>query len=150
MPDSYIVLASTSNVDSFLVSTLPVTSFPSLNNSGDDVVLFDPNGIQIDMVSYTDDWYKDDIKKSGGYSLEIINPNDPCSDISNWMASISPTGGTPGLENSVYDNTPDEEAPFITPLVSLPPNFLEIYFREGMDSSSLVNALIFTAPGLTL
>jgi hypothetical protein len=150
MPDSYIVLASTSNVDSFLVSTLPVTSFPSLNNSGDDVVLFDPNGIQIDMVSYTDDWYKDDIKKSGGYSLEIINPNDPCSDISNWMASISPTGGTPGLENSVYDNTPDEEAPFITQLVSLPPNFLEIYFSEGMDSSSLVNASIFTAPGLTI
>ncbi|MDG2154193.1 MAG: lamin tail domain-containing protein [Crocinitomicaceae bacterium] len=150
MPDSYIVLSSTSNVDSFLVSTLPVTSFPSLNNAGDDVVLIDPNGIQIDMVSYTDDWYKDDIKKSGGYSLEIINPNDPCSDISNWMASISPTGGTPGLENSVYDNTPDEEAPFITQLVSLPPNFLEIYFSEGMDSSSLVNASIFTAPGLTI
>ena len=150
LPDSYAVLVSTSNVDSFLVLTIPVTSFPSLNNSGDDVVLFDPSGLQIDMVSYTDDWYKDDIKKSGGYSLEIINPNDPCSDISNWMASISPTGGTPGLENSVYDNTPDEEAPFITQLVSLPPNFLEIYFSEGMDSSSLVNASIFTAPGLTI
>jgi hypothetical protein len=150
LPDSYAVLVSTSNVDSFLVSTIPVTSFPSLNNSGDDVVLFDPNGLQIDMVSYTDDWYKDDIKKSGGYSLEIINPNDPCSDISNWMASISPTGGTPGLENSVYDNTPDEEAPFINQLVSLPPNFLEIYFSEGMDSSSLVNASIYTAPGLTI
>ena len=149
-PNSYAVLVSTSDVDSFLVSTFPVTSFPSLNNAGDDVVLIDPNGIQIDMVSYTDDWYKDDIKKSGGYALEIINPNDPCSDISNWMASISSTGGSPGLENSVYDNTPDEDAPFIIQLVALPPNFLEIYFSEGMDSSSLVNASVFTAPGLTI
>ncbi len=150
LPDSYVVLASTSNVDSFLVSTIPVTSFPSLNNSGDDVVLMDANGIEIDMVSYTDDWYKDDIKKSGGYSLEIINPNDPCSDISNWIASVSNIGGTPGLENSVYDNTPDDIAPFIIQTVSLPPNFLEVYFSEGMDSSSLVNASIYTAPGLSI
>ena len=57
---------------------------------------------------------------------------------------------TPGLENSVYDNTPDEDAPFIIQMVALPPNFLEIYFSEGMDSSSLVNASIYTAPGLTI
>jgi hypothetical protein len=151
LPDSYLILTSSSNIDSFLISNISsVSSFPSLNNSGDDVVLIDPNGTQIDKVSYTDDWYNDEIKKSGGYSLELINPNDPCSDLTNWSASNSLLGGTPGLENSVYDNTPDDEAPFIIQLVSLPPNFLEVYFSEGMDSSSLVNASIFTAPGLTI
>jgi len=151
LPDSYLILTSTSNVDSFAVSTaIPVTSFPSLNNSGDDVVLVDPNGTQIDKVSYTDDWYNDEIKKSGGYSLELINPNDPCSDQSNWSASNSTTGGTPGAQNSIYDNTPDTEAPFIIQSVSLPPNFLEIYFSEGMDSTSLMAALISTSPVLTV
>jgi len=151
LPDSYLILTSTSNVDSFAVSTaIPVTSFPSLNNSGDDVVLVDANGTQIDKVSYTDDWYNDEIKKSGGYSLELINPNDPCSDQSNWSASNSTTGGTPGAENSIYDNTPDVDAPFIIQSVSLPPNFLEIYFSEGMDSTSLMAALISTSPVLTV
>jgi hypothetical protein len=79
-----------------------VTSFPSLNNAGDDVVLKDSNGNEIDKLTYTDDWYQDLIKKSGGYSLELINPNDPCSDASNWIASTSSSGGTPGFQNSVY------------------------------------------------
>ncbi len=151
LPDSYMILTSTSNVDSFAISNvLSVTSFPSLNNAGDDVVLLDNNGIQVDKVSYTDDWYNDEIKKSGGYSLELINPNDPCSDGSNWSASNSLSGGTPGAENSIYDNTPDEDAPYIVQTVALPPNFLEIYFSEGMDSLSLANAQINTAPELSV
>ena len=75
-----------------------VSSFPSLNNSGDDVQIVGPNGIQIDKVSYTDDWYMDENKQTGGYSLELINLNDPCSDMSNWSASNSETGGTPELK----------------------------------------------------
>jgi len=151
LPDSYLILTSSSNLDSFLISNISsVSSFPSLNNSGDDVALIDPNGTQIDEVSYSDDWYNDEIKKSGGYSLELINPNDPCSDQSNWSASNSSTGGTPGAENSIYDNTPDVDAPYIVQTVSLPPNFLEIYFSEGMDSTSLMTALINTTPALTV
>ena len=151
LPDSYGILTSTSNVDSFLVSNVyAVSSFPSLNNSGDDIQITGPNGIQIDKVSYTDDWYMDENKQSGGYSLELINLNDPCSDASNWSASNSATGGTPGLENSIYDNNADEDAPYITQTVALPPNFLEIYFNEGMDSISLATASINTAPGLII
>ena len=56
----------------------------------------------------------DENKQTGGYSLELINLNDPCSDMSNWSASNSETGGTPGTENSIYDNNADEDAPYIT------------------------------------
>jgi hypothetical protein len=102
LPGEYKVLTATANIPLYTSTTaVGVTSFPSLNNAGDDVVLKDNFGQIIDKISYTDDWYRDDIKKSGGYSLELINPNDPCSDGDNWMASTWILGGTPGSVNSV-------------------------------------------------
>ena len=151
LPGEYKVLTATANIPLFTNTTaLGVTSFPSLNNAGDTVMLKNPNNLPLDLVVYTDGWYKDAIKQDGGYSLELINPNDPCSDENNWMASNDPSGGTPGLVNSVYDQTPDTQAPSISLMVASAPNYLQIWFDEGMDSSSLVNALYQFSPALTL
>ncbi len=149
LPGEYIVLTSTSNVDSFAVATA-VTSFPSLNNSGDNIVIRDNNGVVLDSISYTDSWYNDDNKDGGGYTIERINPNDPCTDFSDWSASNDIAGGTPGIQNSIFNSTPDTGAPAIDQLVALAPNYLEVYFTEGMDSLSLVNALVSVAPSLTI
>lgn len=149
LPDDYIILTSTSNVDSFTVAT-GVTSFPSLNNSGDNIVLRDMNGIILDSITYSDAWYKDPSKEDGGYTIERINPNDPCSDMDNWAASNDNLGGTPGEVNSVYDTTPDTDIPGISQLIALAPNFLEIYFDEGMDSTSLADAVYTITPSLTV
>jgi hypothetical protein len=141
-PGEHKVLTATANIPLFTsTSAVGVTSFPSLNNAGDDVVLKDNYGQIIDILTYTDAWYKDEIKKSGGYSLELINPNDPCSDDDNWIASTWILGGTPGSVNSVYSVIPDTIAPSISMALALAPNFLELQFDEGMDSTSLANAL---------
>jgi len=150
LPGEYKVLTATANIPLFTgTSALGVTSFPSLNNAGDTVLLKDPYNQQLDLVVYTDDWYKDDVKQDGGYSLELINLNDPCSDENNWIASTDASGGTPGLINSVYDLTPDTQAPNFSLLLASAPNYLQIWFDEGMDSSSLVNALYQFSPALT-
>lgn len=149
LPGEYMILTGTANVDSFAVAT-GVTSFPSLNNSGDNIVLRDNLGNLLDSISYTDDWYQDANKESGGYSIERINPNDPCSDISDWSASNDPLGGTPGAVNSIFDATPDTQNPAISQLIALAPNFLEIYYSEGMDSTSLSDAVISISPSLTI
>ncbi|NDB35988.1 MAG: hypothetical protein EB023_11755, partial [Flavobacteriia bacterium] len=150
LPGEYKVLTATANIPLFTgTSALGVTSFPSLNNAGDTVLLKNPINLPLDLVVYTDQWYKDPIKKGGGYSLELINPNDPCSDENNWTASNDASGGTPGLVNSVYDLTPDTQAPSISLMVASAPNYLQIWFDEGMDSSSLVNALYQFSPALT-
>lgn len=149
LPGEYAVLTSTSNVDSFAVATA-VTSFPSLNNSGDAIVLRSDLGIKIDSINYTLNWYNDPAKEDGGYSIERINPNDPCSDQSNWSGSLNALGGTPKMQNSVHNITPDIDDPYITELIALAPNFLEVYYSEGMDSTSLANAIISTLPTLTI
>jgi hypothetical protein len=149
-PGEHKILCATANVDTFLITGVGVTSFPSLNNAGDDIVLKDPLGKIIDKISFTDAWYKDPIKEDGGWSIELINPNDPCSDEDNWKASISGSGGTPGAVNSVKDLTPDTSAPSIIALVPMAPNFLEVHFSEGMDSALVKNAQIITDPGLTV
>ena len=149
LPGEYIVLTATANVDSFAVAT-GVTSFPSLNNSGDNIVIRDNSGVVLDSITYSDSWYNDDNKDGGGYTIERINPNDPCTDFSDWSASNDALGGTPGLQNSIFNSTPDTSVPAIDQLVALAPNYLEVYFTEGMDSLSLVNAIVSVIPSLTI
>lgn len=148
-PGQYKILCASASIPEF-PGAYSVSSFPSYNNSSDDAVLKDNSGLVIDRISYTDTWYQDPIKKAGGYTLELINPNDPCSDASNWIASNHPDGGTPGAQNSVYNTTPDTQIPYITNLVPLDPNYLEVHFSEGMDSVSLVNAVFTSNPNLTV
>lgn len=151
LPGEYKVLTANANDSLFtMTDAAGVTSFPSLNNAGDDVVLKDSFGNILDKLTYTDSWYQDEVKKSGGFTLELMNPNDPCSDASNWIASNSPTGGTPGFQNSVFDVSPDVTAPQVVLWLALAPNFLEVHFSEGMDSSSLVNAIFNFSPTLTI
>lgn len=149
LPGEYRVLTATANVDSFLYS-VAVTSFPSLNNAGDAIILRTDQGLNIDSISYTYDWYHDESKASGGYSIERINPEDPCTDINDWSASNDFTGGTPGAQNSVFDTVPDVIPPYIDQLVALAPSYLEVHFNEGIDTSSAINSFVSTDPSLTL
>jgi len=49
-----------------------------LANSGAGLRLLNNFGIEISSVSYTDAWYRDSNKKEGGWSLEQIDPENPC------------------------------------------------------------------------
>lgn len=148
-PGDYMILCATANTPLFVpYLTTSVTSFPSLNNAGDSVILKDNNGVYIDMLVYNSNWYHDEIKMDGGYSLELINPNDPCSNEDNWSSSNAALGGTPGQVNSIYDLSPDLTAPLFTELIALAPNYLEIQFNEGVDSTSIMNAVYTIQPNL--
>ncbi|MBT3422915.1 MAG: hypothetical protein HN431_08935 [Bacteroidetes bacterium] len=106
-PDKYVILCN--HQDTSLFSPFGEVigiSLPSLNNTSDIITLRDKYETLVDSISYSDNWYKDDIKKEGGWSLELINPKENCLfDKYNWTASIDKNGGTPGDENSNYDQT---------------------------------------------
>ena len=148
-PGEYLILVPTSGLTVY-PEGINVTSWASLNNGGDDVILSTPNDVTVDEVTYSDEWYQDPSKEDGGWSLERINPQLACSNSENWVASNHPNGGTPGIENSVIDFTPDTEAPQLLSLLAGAPNFLTLTFSEVVDSLSLANALASFSPSLNI
>ncbi|MBK8722489.1 MAG: lamin tail domain-containing protein [Saprospiraceae bacterium] len=80
----------------------PMVTFPSLTNTGDKLILVDTTGKEIHSIQYSDAWYGSTLKKNGGYSLELKNPDNIC-DLSsnNWSGSNDFSGGTPGKANSI-------------------------------------------------
>lgn len=143
MPNSYVILCSTT--DTALYSSygdvIGISSFTALTNGGDSLTLTDNNGFVVDVVSYDISWYNDLSKDDGGYTLELINPTSPCASGSgNWSASANIDGGTPGAQNSIFDNSPDIQAPTINSVNVITSTQIQVMFSETMDSLSLASA----------
>ncbi len=73
----------------------------SLGNSGDLVVLANPDGSVIDSVRYTPSWHFWGLKDTKGRSLEKLMPSLPSADRLSWSSSTSEHGGTPAAPNSI-------------------------------------------------
>ena len=99
-PEEFILIAP----DSTLFETVPPgtpfitpeNGFPTLNNSGDEIRIFDPFGTLIDSLSYSTGW-----PLQSGKSLEKIFPYYASADSSSWRSSVNADGMTPGRKNSV-------------------------------------------------
>ena len=104
-PNNYLVLAK--DMDLFS------SSYPDINNvigpfdfslsgGGDQVRIFDNAGVLIDSVQY-DDGDPWPVEPDGnGPTLELINPTLDNLLSESWAASTD--NGTPGAQNSTYDN----------------------------------------------
>jgi len=143
LPDSvlaangYVVLTS-AEADENYSNAVAVKQFPALKNEGCEISLLSNEEV-IDEVSYSDSWYNDSRKEDGGWSLERIDPNRFCDPENNWTASVNPTGGTPGSENSVKKENTDETPPQIVFLNVTSANQIDISFSEQIDSECLSN-----------
>ncbi len=110
------------------------SSFPSLNNDvGDDLRLQDNTGLQIDRVMFNDNYYNNNSKKNGGFTIERIDPDFICDNRYNWSASNDATGGTPGRENSVKGSYADNIAPQLLSAYPASATQIEITFTETPD-----------------
>lgn len=138
MPDSLVIVTSNTNGILFAAypNVLAVSSFPSLTNTADNLLLKNNIGSLIHYVPYTDDWYNDLNKKDGGWTLEMIDPENPCNGKENWQASIHPSGGTPGRKNSVVSFNPDTTFPQVIRAALLSPTSLLVYFSEPINNGS--------------
>jgi len=147
-PGEYVLVVSTTT--SPLFTTVPnkvaLPSLPALNNGGDPLDLRDDGGIPIDAVTYDLSWYGDDTKDDGGWTLERINPFAPCSDMTNWTASNDERGGTPGSVNSVFDDTPDTQAPTMLAVQVTTATEIVLLFDERLDAASVATANYLIEP----
>ena len=135
----YLILCAKADTNEFksFGKSLGISPWPSLNNSGDVLSLKNEKGTIINAVSYADSWYKTAEKKSGGYSLELINPKALCGGIQNWSASSNKSGGTPGRQNSVYDASTFAEPLKLLNAEVLDSVTVQLTFNRFVDSLSL-------------
>jgi len=101
--NDYLVIAEDSLTNFYSTPiNFYVKNIPSLNNSGDEIVLVDSLGTTIDSVNYSALWGN---KK--GISLERIMFDAASFDSTNWKNSLATEGATPGYYNSISPHNYD-------------------------------------------
>jgi hypothetical protein len=139
-PDSLVIICTSSATSLLSVygSCLAVSSFPSLDNDEDLISLKTAEGRVIHALQYDLTWYGNELKKQGGWSLEMKDDHYPCAGASNWAASIDDKGGTPGQFNSSHEVYSDIDAPIISNTRAVNPTTIIISFNEPVDSNAAV------------
>ena len=148
-PDSFVIICAGSAVAALSVfgTVIPVTSFPSLDNDGDQLFIKAANGRIIHAVSYDLSWYRNDVKKEGGWTLEMIDTKSPCAGSNNWKASINTSGGTPGKKNSVDAVNSDAAAPQLKRAYTIDSTTIILVFDEPVDSLKGATVANYTIDG---
>lgn len=139
-PNAYLILCSddaASDLDDF-GNVYSFSSF-AITNDGADISLLDATGKIISFAGFTSDWYQDSYKDDGGWSVEQIDPLNPCLGYENWKASVSIYGGTPGTINSINASNPDNADPALIRASIMDDYQIEIFFSESMDSALIAN-----------
>jgi len=146
LPDSFVIVCAASAVGAMAMygRALPVSNFPSLDNNSDQLWLTSAEGRLIHAVSYTNEWYRNALKKDGGWSLEMVDARNPCSESNNWKASTDSRGGTPGKTNAVTAHNPDNIAPRLLHAYTTDSINIELVFDEPLDSSIAATPARFT------
>jgi hypothetical protein len=152
LPNEYIILcpvADTANYKTY-GKTIGLNPWPSLNNAADKIILKNFKDRAIDSLSYSDEWYRSSIKRSGGWSMEKIDLNSLCVGVSNWTASIDSNGGTPGKKNSVNVTGYDAMTLKSDSLKVITDTTIRLYFSKHLDGGTLLAENFLLTPSNSL
>jgi hypothetical protein len=152
LPGEWLVLCATTQVARFAPygKVLGVPRFPSLNNTGEGLALFAPDGTLADSVRYAASWYQHNEKKDGGWSLERLRSAEPSNNVRNWWASEDARGGTPGSVNSVWGWPLDRQPPVWLSVSALDATRVALVFDEPIDATALAAIRAELQPGSLL
>lgn len=97
--EEYLVLTDREDLAKSLSNGFYLSNFPSLNDSGDEIIIKNSNGLTIDSLFYEPDWGNNE----SGISIERKDPLAASTDASNWENSTSETGNSAGEKSSVFE-----------------------------------------------
>lgn len=148
-PLGYVILTDADS-DSASFADVPssvyfILDFPSLTEDGMLIELADQNEV-IDAVTYSKRYYQDISKESGGYSMERVNPLEPCNSWDNWRGCIHPIGNSAGARNSVYGTPVDSQGPVLMHVLNEPQDAITLVFDEPI-SDAFMSEWTFTVNG---
>ena len=121
-----------------------ISSTTALVDAGKSIILKNNEAQLISYIEYSDTWYRSTNKDNGGWSLEQIDPMNPCGEYANWTASSDPKGGTPGKINSVYHSNPDNINPELFRAILTLPDTLLLTFSETLFGNDTLNVTDFS------
>ncbi|UZD21209.1 lamin tail domain-containing protein [Algoriphagus halophytocola] len=137
-PGEYFLLVPKSDAALFedTGQVMPLSPWPALLNSGDELSLIDDSGKLIDHISYqTSSWGGSEFS-GGGYSLEVSNPYRNCDQSELLASSTDPLRGTPGKQNSNFDLSPDTSLPTLIAAYFSSDSSMVLTFSEAVQVSS--------------
>ncbi len=152
LPREYIILCPVADTVHYKPygKTIGLNPWPSLNNSIDQVTLKSFKNRIVDSIEYSDSWYKNNSKKSGGWSMEKIDMKSVCENFFNWTASIDTNGGTPGKQNSVNISGYDAVALSADSLKLISDTTIKLYFNKHLNSATLVTENFKLLPAINI
>jgi hypothetical protein len=142
-PDSFLVVAAGSDLSTqFPNAYISVNSnFPSLNNSGDNIVLRDPSGVVMDSLTYTTEW------GGSGVSVERRSPTVTSTNKANWGDHPTNALASPGNANAI---SVDDQAPTLQQTLVSDARTIILTFSEGLPSDALTTGDISLSPTVSV
>jgi len=147
-PDSFLIITDNdSDPAQFFAypNVAYMDGFPLLTEDGTTIHLILENDT-LETIRYSKAYYNDAEKEAGGWSMERVNPDDPCNSYDNWRACVRPQGSTAGKRNSVLDRSTDGVAPQMLFVLSEPENAITLVFNEPLQQPGL-NVMQWTVNG---
>jgi hypothetical protein len=141
-PQGYLVLTDDDAEFPEQFPKLLYSSFPVNNEAR--MTLKTADYAAVHTINYDKSWYGDQEKEDGGWSLEMIDPQNPCGGIDNYGATENSAGGTPGAENAIHGPHPDTIAPQLSYARLLSDTSIILHFSETMDTLLMGNAENYT------
>ena len=148
-PNTYVTICDHDDAAEFAAfgPTLSIDGFPALTNGGDQItVTNDPGDILVD-INYDLSWYRDGEKSDGGWSLELIQTDQPADCPGNWIASQAPEGGTPGQENSVNGQPLEMNGPILLSAYAESDTEILLRFDEALNPEAAANTAVYSITG---
>lgn len=137
-PGGYVIVCPVNALNAYNTfgPSIGISNFPSMNISGGTIILKNEINETMHAVRYDLNSYRNELKKGGGWSLELIDPANACLGMMNWTASKDAKGGTPGKINSMHGKITDETAPALLRASMVNSSKLSLVFDKTLDSLS--------------
>ena len=134
-PNSYLLLIPSTSSEEWAAydQTLPLSNWSALTNTSCDIVLYNNKPEVMEAYRFKRDAINGEpFKADGGWSVERIDANNLSGEDDNYHWSMSLSGGTPGISNSVANENRDTNAPLITSFEMVDDTTLHLAFSETM------------------
>lgn len=140
-PLGYAVLTDDENVNLFdhALPVIGIENMLAITNTSGTIILKNQLGQQQHYLEYSSNMYGESFKEEGGWSLEMVDANNPCNYAENYVASKSVSGGTPGEDNTVKASNADIISPWLDRSAYRNDTTVVLIFNERMDSISIAS-----------